>query len=520
MAKNRKQLMSEMARVREQYNPLRSLTIARVVSLLEGAQRGQFADLQWTYEFVESTDADLLALVERRTSALCEMDWDIKRVSEDLPGYDEKLAEEQADALRLAYGRIDNIYEAVEHVEMSAFRGYSHLAPHRNQAGDINHLEPLDQWNLTRNGRYGPWHWNPEAKDVHARLLPADSLLDPSEYIVAEVRRPVDRLGLIKFVRANLSEKDWDAFVEIYGIPGVLIILPEDVPADKLAQFQAAAAAAAEGASGSLPGGSKVETTNETRGMQPFEKRLEWLSKKLVLAATGGMLTMLAESGSGTLAGGAHTETFKTIARARAAKISELFQRNIDRPVLDAEFPGKPRVAYFDIAAEEERNVGEIVEHAVKIRQALPGHMMDPDDLSERTGYKIIPSAGAPPALPDPVQNRTAVILNAARRGDTVAAARQVGQAKAERLQDAARLVLARATAADLQPLAERLQGALAADDADLRVALRDIATELETDPARYFPARPQAARALEDTISAALVNGYAQGAVERGGAA
>ena len=34
---------------RDQYNPLRGMSLPRLVSLLEAGERGQFADLQWLY---------------------------------------------------------------------------------------------------------------------------------------------------------------------------------------------------------------------------------------------------------------------------------------------------------------------------------------------------------------------------------------------------------------------------------------------------------------------------------------
>lgn len=61
----------------EQTNPLRWLTPATVVGYLEAGQRGELAMLMWLYHIIEQSDPDLLALVERRTSAVCEMDWNI-----------------------------------------------------------------------------------------------------------------------------------------------------------------------------------------------------------------------------------------------------------------------------------------------------------------------------------------------------------------------------------------------------------------------------------------------------------
>ena len=42
--------------------------------------------------------------------------------------------------------------------------------------------------------------------------------------------RPLDEIARIKYVRANLSQKDWDAFIELYGIPGWIVFMPPNTP--------------------------------------------------------------------------------------------------------------------------------------------------------------------------------------------------------------------------------------------------------------------------------------------------
>jgi len=65
---------------REAYNPLRGLTLARAVSLLEAGERGDYADLQWTYRHVEKRDATVRAVTRRLRDAITGLDWNIKVV--------------------------------------------------------------------------------------------------------------------------------------------------------------------------------------------------------------------------------------------------------------------------------------------------------------------------------------------------------------------------------------------------------------------------------------------------------
>ena len=513
------QRMNSLNKWREQYNPLRGLTISRAVSWLEAAQRGEFADVQWACFFVEQTDPDLLALIERRSGAVLEMDWDIRIVSKEKAGkkFDQKLAEDQAAALRLAYETIDNLYEAIEHQEMAVFRGFAHCQKWFGNDGAIQHLEPLDQWNWVRAGMYGQWYYNPDAQSVGASAFGPQDAIEPSEYLIRIVRRPVNRIGLLKFIRSNLSQKDWDSFVEIYGVPGGVVIGPANVQPEKEATYRDAAEDVAEGASGYLPNGCDIKWPDTVRGSSPFREHMRWLQEQLILAGTGGLLTMLTEAGSGTLAGGAHADTFRTIARSDARKVSELFQTQLDKATLDVLFPGKPRLAYFQLAAQEEQNVGEIVEHAFKLRQA--GFQMDQAQLQEKTGYTLAlapvpaqPGAGEelPPALR---------ITQRRERSNPPAASRLLNDDRTvpmDTLDQAAKDDVCRAQATDLAKLRDRLEVVLSIDDdTQLKRALEN----LERDLPGYLiemNRNPAAAKAMEDSLTAAFINGWIGAALER----
>ena len=80
---------------RDSYNPLRGLGMPKVVSLLESGERGQYADLQWFYHYMERSDAMIASVLQRRRAALLSVDWDIRQVSDADP----VLAQEQAEVL-------------------------------------------------------------------------------------------------------------------------------------------------------------------------------------------------------------------------------------------------------------------------------------------------------------------------------------------------------------------------------------------------------------------------------------
>lgn len=384
---------------RDTLNPLRSLTMPTAVSYLEQAQRGAFADIMWLYETgIECTDADLSCIIERTEAALDDTDWQVQQISDETDGFDAALADDQEAFLRELYEGIPNLYEAIRHLAGHRFRGFAHLNPWVSPTDPmmIETLHCIPQWNLARAGYSGEWYWNPEARQVSGDYLPKENRLAPEEIVWLQTRRPVNRIGLVKYVRATTADKDWDAYVEIFGIPGVFIVAPEGADNTQMAEFLELAEAAAQQGSGALPAGSQVVTSAEARNSQPFQARLEWLQKQLVLAGTGGLLTVLAESGSGTLAGSVHEQAFRQIGRALARRISEAFQRQLDKPRLARMFPGKPVLAYFDLKARQEKNTADFVAQVVSL--AGQGYKVSPDQVEQETGYEIQYSEPAPPA--------------------------------------------------------------------------------------------------------------------------
>lgn len=388
------QRISRANRSRQSYNPAVGLTLARVRWLIESYARGEYADLMWTFGApftgIESADADLLALIERRAAAIANFTWHARIVdkSKRRARLDGGLAAEQQAALYAAYDKIDNLQEAIAHLALASFRGFSHLQKHRHPDGDVFHLEILDQWNVVRDGWWGAWKYNPDAIQTGFAHLPPGNELVPHEWIVREVRRPINRVALLKYVRQNLSEKDWDAFIEIYGLAGGVVTGPPNVPTEKEDEFRDAADEIAKGGSGYLPNGSEYKPNDGPRGMNPFRDRLDYLSEKLVLAGTGGLLTMLtAPAGLGKGPTDAHENAFRQIAKKEAMEISERFQRDIDNEIFARDFQGKPRLVYFEIAADEETDAGSAVGHIASLASA--GYLTSPGQVKELTGYDV-----------------------------------------------------------------------------------------------------------------------------------
>jgi len=407
------QIYSEKSNLwRDSYNPLRGMGMPRLVALLEAGERGQYADLQWFYHYMERSDAMVFAVMQRRRAALLACDWDIRQVAES-PGFRARgsgrsgqgpadsasqrhyagasraLADEQAACLREAYDGIENLRDAVGFIFSAFFRGFGHLEKHFDPAGMVTRLEPVEQWFWVRDGLFGAWEYNENAVSGRWRGVP----IDLANFIVFETVA-LNRIISIPYLRKSMSEKDWDGFLEVYGLPSIFLVGPPNTPEAKEAEYQKIAEEIVSDGRGFLPNGSDVKFVNGGGNRPPFLERLEYLDRQITVAATGGLLTMLAQSGSGTLAGNAHMETFRQIARGDAAMLSEVFQQQFDLPLLAEFFPGEPVLAYFEFAPAATDEASRVVEDAVKLTKA--GVQVDPEELSEKTGYALqaVPGGG------------------------------------------------------------------------------------------------------------------------------
>ena len=338
---------------------------------------------------MEGSFPTLMGLIERRTSPLLEMNWNCRAVSEDklTEGTTMAMAEEQAGALREAYEGIDNIYDAIEWLELGAFRGFAHLEKIYANPGTedltVEHLEPVEQWHWTRKSMYAQWEYVAAATQTNVGVP-----INYQQFVIHEVRRPLDRVALLLWVRANLCEKNWDAFIEIYGVPRWLVTMPPNAPKEQESKYMAASRDIARGGNGALPFGSSAVPADKPRSSEPFRPRLDWLQEQLVLAGTGGLLSMLSmPTGIGHGASSVHEDAFKKISVKEARKISEVFNRQFDGPLLAQKFPGQPQLAYFELSAKEETDVAALCAQTLQLSQA--GYEVDAGQLGEMTGYRI-----------------------------------------------------------------------------------------------------------------------------------
>jgi len=511
---------------RDNYNPLRGLTLERLVGIFEAAERGAYAELQLLLRKVEKRYPVLKALKSRRLAALEKLDWDVK-IFDRLPsGATAVMAARQQEFLKARYELIRNLREAIGQLALAEFRGYAVLQKHRYREGvndgAVAELYWLEPWCWAKDGYYGDFFYNEDSRlgiglGSCATILGEGNRLGGQSlpraaFVIREVESPLYEIALVAFVNWLMARKDWAAFVEIFGLPNGVVVMPPNIAPGKEPEYQAAAQSVADGLSGALPNGADIKfPTASVRGEAPFEKFCDAVDKDVVLAGTGGLLTMLSmPQGIGHGSSQQHQDAFEEIAHADALKVSETLQADFDRVELASAFPGQPVCVYFELAAKDEEDIKEVVDAVVSL-DAI-GLQTDEKEVSTRTGFQL-------KRITPPEQDQAAV--------DKKVIGTDIGQAlrnRALRPAPPAHLAddihaFAAAVAGDIEPVLARLQAITEIkDDVLFEAKLREFYDQfprLKSDLLKD----PKSDRALLPIITKALVAGMQAGKVRnRGG--
>lgn len=370
----------------ERVNPLQGLTIAQAKSIFDVARAHGSPLLQKIYEEIELTDPVLMTCVERRQSALAGLGW---RAVANASAADDAKAEEQRKALDDFANGIENLDEAIEHLDLAFFRGYSVCQPLWEGIGDqgsgisVKRINLLNSWNFLR-GDDGRLLWNP---DCTLDPKGCEEITPAARTVQLVRRRAIDWPALSIYIRKYVGERDWGRFLERYGIPPVDVIMAPNATDEQRDEYLACAEAAKNGSTVAYPAGTSISRAETSRGQDPFTAFIEHQEKLIVLMATGGTLTSLAQADTGSLAGGAQMDVWEQIVKRDGVVISAALNRDLFAPFLRGRFPGEPVMAHFEIGKEDEPSATEAADLAGKLKTA--GWRVDQSQLEEQTGFKL-----------------------------------------------------------------------------------------------------------------------------------
>lgn len=370
----------------ERVNPLHGLTISQARNIFDVARAHGSPLLQKIYDEIELVDPVLGVCVDRRQAALAELGWKIS----PRPSADQALANEQKDALDQFVRGIGNFTETIEHLDLAFFRGFAVVQPIW-EGEQVQHVALLESWNFLFDDDKRLL-WNPDCS-----LDPRACFEIPAAARIVQVRRrrPIDYPALAIHIRKYLGERDWGRFIERYGIPPVDVVMAPNATNENKADYVEAADRARDGLSTVWPSGSSTSRAEGSRGQDPFSAFIEHQEKLIVLRATGGTLTSLAQADTGSLAGGAQMEVWDQIVQRDSSLISDALNRQMFWRFLERKFPGRLPAVEFSIGREREVTANDAADLAVKLHGA--GYLVDQAELEEATGFTLEKSPETPP---------------------------------------------------------------------------------------------------------------------------
>lgn len=389
---------------KERYNQLAGLDADRVKYLYEAWRKGDYADLQIAFAELEEYDDILSSVADKRDAAIGEATYSVRPIAAMI-GDNAALAaqaEQQQAWLTRKLSTILNLKEAIRWLGTASFRGYAHL--YIEQSGGNVRLHPVPQWYFADPAGEGVFYLNPTAAAGAGDLYE----LPPGQYICRTAKRPVDIIALGACVIKYNGEQGWQSFLDIFGNPAIFFEYPPGTSDDRAREYDAMAKALIGDGRGGFPSGGKFTTIDtQAKGGESFQQITDWANKKIVRKALAGELTLLAESGTGTLAGGAHAEGFKSLATGDCRSIAECIQSQYLDRLLDRKYPGMPHLVEFILEYPETRDLS--IETAAIATLAGAGFVADAEQVAERTGYNCTyqqPQQGMPNGMPAMLANR------------------------------------------------------------------------------------------------------------------
>jgi len=372
----------------ERINPLRGVDEWRLGQIFDDARDGIYADLAWLYNEIEGVEPALVACCDMRESAASECGWLVRTAdAAKTRGFDEKLADDQRDALLEEFGAVDDdLAELAGHLVSAFFRGAAHALPLWNEDGSLAGFRHLDLWNFAFDRGAGIWYWNADASRDEGTFQP----IPPGELVTLAVSssRHVDHAALPIFIRAALGAKRYGVWLDRFGIPPVGVIMPPNAERGEQQNYMDLARKFARGGSGVLPNGSQVTYGTEARAVCPFQDFIRFQQQQIFTVGIGRVQSgdnqgeNLGGNAAGVVEGG-----FRRLVRRDARRIARAINDAVTAKVLARRFPGKPALAQFAWDTEAKRTSREVLEDAGLARNA--GLAIDIGQVQELTGYTL-----------------------------------------------------------------------------------------------------------------------------------
>lgn len=376
---------------KELYNHLKGLDATKAAKLYEKFRQGQFSDMCIAFDELEEYDDTLSTVADKRDGAIAAANYALIPNAQMI-GEDEQLkelADQQSQHLASVFARIINLNEAISWLGTAAFRGFAHL--HIEDDGGNITFRPVAQWYFADPNLEGTYYLNPSATDGSSELYE----LTEGEWICRHERRPIDLVAIFACVMKYNGEQGWASFNDVFGNPAIFFEYPAGTSDERAKIYDEIIQQLIGEGRGGYPAGGKIVTVESTATKgETFQTYIDYADKKIIRKALGGELTLTAESGTGTLAGGAHSDSFSQLAVGDCRKIAAAIQRDFVDRELDKAFPQQPHLVEFVLEYPEQKDAQ--LEASIVTSLATAGYRASDEAVSEIFGFEVTSNQSVP----------------------------------------------------------------------------------------------------------------------------
>ena len=359
----------------EYWDPLQGADLQTLIDARNEARRGAFARQMLIWDEVIYSDGLLGMLYSRLIESVSMQGWKID-AADDSPE-----AQSQKNALEEFYHSVTGLQQAFGQLASAMFYGYAHLQYIEDAWGRRFEFIPQRYW--VRPGVLNEWQFNPQC---YIGVDTGESVEDET-LVVMEHQYPILFPAARASFERNHAKITWDNHMDRYGSAPVIITAPKDALERACEQLKS-------GASIVLPPDCKAEPLKASNiNENYFLSRINMADKDQVRFVMAGTLTVLNESGSGTLAGSAHTDSWNAVVSAVCSKVAEAFNTAISPLILGDGEPLARLHITFDTVQTPLQKAEEIA------ALADGGVRPEKTEIEEKIGMSIEDSREPVPAM-------------------------------------------------------------------------------------------------------------------------
>lgn len=337
-------------------HPSRGLTPSKIAEILDDAEQGNLNDQHDLFRDMEEKDGHLFAEMQKRKLAVSLLDWHIEPPA-DANRKERVMAQEIEDSIRNIIDFDKVIFDILDAIGS----GFSCTEIEWNQIGKYWTPKQL--------------HFRPQSmfqflsEDLNKILLKTDGYqgeeLQPFGWITHKHRSRTgyqSRLGILRvlvwpYLYKNYSIRDFQEFLEIYGIPLRVGKYQFGASDDEKMSLLRAVTSIGHNAAGIMPESMKIDFQQAAAGThQPFELAMQYWDQTISKIILGSTLTTTAgATGLGSNIASIHNEVRHDIRDSDVMQLSNTLTQYLVRAiqVINYSFQDPRRLCRFVIDNED-----------------------------------------------------------------------------------------------------------------------------------------------------------------------